>query len=85
MLLTGRILLQHSTTTERVHQTIQQLAEKFGVEVRVYCEYEAITLTELIQKLEKIDKYPPIYYPRWFIILMLGLTGASLAPIFQGD
>lgn len=128
MLLTGRILLQHSTTTERVHQTIQQLAEKFGVEVRVYCEYEAIkltvkseneysshfsrpitsiavnmalitqvflsiekfqqnrlTLTELIQKLEKIDKYPPIYYPRWFIILMLGLTGASLARIFQGD
>lgn len=126
MLLTGRLLLQNSASTERVHQAVHQLSDTFGWEIRLFVDYKVLTLTtkvenqfysrfskyiptmkinmalitqvyhvidrflagtntldEAINELENINEKP--LYPRWFIVLMLGIAGGSLARVFEGD
>ncbi|ACK71360.1 putative integral membrane protein [Gloeothece citriformis PCC 7424] len=45
MLLTGRLLVQYSAATERVHRVIEQLAGYFAIETRLFVDYKTITLT----------------------------------------
>lgn len=49
MLLSGRLLLQYSATTERVHKAINELANFFGIEARIFVDYKLITLTTKIE------------------------------------
>lgn len=43
------------------------------------------TLEQVTDELELINHHAPHHYSRWFLVLMLGLAGGSLAKIFNGD
>ncbi|MBE9142230.1 threonine/serine exporter family protein [Planktothrix mougeotii] len=43
------------------------------------------TLEEVTDELELINHHAPHHYPQWFLVLMLGIAGGSLAKIFHGD
>ncbi len=48
ILLAGRLLLQNSAATGRVHQVVYQLADLFNWPVRLFVDYKVLTLTAQI-------------------------------------
>ncbi|MGK7921143.1 MAG: threonine/serine exporter ThrE family protein [Trichodesmium sp.] len=61
MLLTGRLLLQNSVSSERVHQAIHQLSDNFGWEIRLFVDYKVLTLTTKVENkfYSRFSKYIP--------------------------
>mgnify|MGYP001039794801 CR=1 FL=1 len=49
ILLAGRLLLQNSAATGRVHQAVYQLADVFGWPVRLFVDYKVLTLTAQVE------------------------------------
>ena len=45
ILLAGRLLLENSAATDRVHYAVYQLADLFGWQVRLFVDYKVLTLT----------------------------------------
>ncbi|VXD11700.1 conserved membrane hypothetical protein [Planktothrix serta PCC 8927] len=43
------------------------------------------TLEQVTDELELINHHAPHHDPQWFLVLMLGIAGGSLAKIFNGD
>ncbi|WP_051333568.1 threonine/serine exporter family protein [Aliagarivorans marinus] len=83
IVITGRVSGRCVTTTRRVYDR--------GLNMQMVCEVQRLTimaekhLLDAAQVEQRLNNLVPLKYPRWVIVVMVGLSCASFAAQFGGS